>query len=253
MWSAVSDELCGWKFKPNWPQFPDWQLLSTHKNKPDVISKCFRIFQKKLDTTNHVVLLWIFQCCQLSLVYLFAQSNSPFIQNYRRCNLHLNSPIWSYSVRTDWHISSNSDPVSTMFAAVAVVMPIAATAYWHWYCFVFTQFYVTSWTVNMHRHTAASHSVFCLIMTGALCTEIEELVLQHTIYQFYFAGYGFSNTVSSIRQCKFHHRCCHILIYCVVKLIIICVGDEKKNESRYYYRKFSVTGNQIKVQFSPTH
>jgi len=90
-------------------------------------------------------------------------------------------------------------------------------------------------------------------MTGFVCTAIAELVLQHTFYRFYSAGYGFSNTVSSIRQCKFHQRCYHILIYCVVKLIIICVGEEKKIENRYYYSKLSVTGNQIKVQFSLTH
>jgi hypothetical protein len=54
--------------------------------------------------------------------------------------------LWSYSVRTIWPSSTNSNPVITLFAAVGVVKPIAATTYWHWYCYVFTQFYVTHWT-----------------------------------------------------------------------------------------------------------
>ena len=134
-----------------------------HNNKSHVISKHFRIFQKKLDTKNHIVLDWLFQCYQLSLVERFALSYSHFYSKVKRCKLHLTLPLWSYSVRTDWQLSwpssSNSIVVSTLFAAVCVVKPIAATAYWHWYCFVFTQFYVTSWTVNMNWQTAAWYSV----------------------------------------------------------------------------------------------
>jgi hypothetical protein len=41
--------------------------------------------------------------------------------------MHLNFTLRSYSVRTSWPISSNSSPISTLFATVAVVKPIAAT------------------------------------------------------------------------------------------------------------------------------
>jgi len=61
-----------------------------------------------------------------------------------------------------------------LFAAVGVVKLIAATTYWHWYCFVFAQLYVTSWTVNMHHQTAAWYSVFYLIMTGPVYTAIAQ-------------------------------------------------------------------------------
>jgi hypothetical protein len=50
-----------------------------------------------------------------------------FIQNLRPSNLHVNLPLWSHSVRTDWPSFRNSNPVRTLFAAVAVVKPIAAT------------------------------------------------------------------------------------------------------------------------------
>jgi len=41
--------------------------------------------------------------------------------------MHLNLPLWSYSLPTDWRSSNNSNPLSTLFAAVAAVKPIAAT------------------------------------------------------------------------------------------------------------------------------
>ena len=53
------------------------------------------------------------------------------MQNQMRCNLQLNLPLSFYSVRTDWQLSwpifSNSNPISTLFAAVGVVKLIAAT------------------------------------------------------------------------------------------------------------------------------
>ena len=50
-----------------------------------------------------------------------------FIQKQKSNNLQPSHRLCSYSVRTDWPSFINSNPVSTLFAAVAVVQPIAAT------------------------------------------------------------------------------------------------------------------------------
>jgi hypothetical protein len=83
--------------------------------------------------------------------------------------MHLNLPLRSYSVRTDWPISSNSNPISTLFATVAVVKPIAAiidiALYLH-----HLRHNMNILTVNMYWQTAAWYSFFCIIMTGPVGT-----------------------------------------------------------------------------------
>ena len=79
-----------------------------------------------------------------------------------------------------------------------IVKPIAATAYWHWYCFVVTQFYVTSWTVNVHWQTAAWYSVLSLIMTGPVCTAVALYMLQYTLLPMLFCK------IQIYQHCWFH-------------------------------------------------
>ena len=57
----------------------------------------------------------------------FALSNCPFYSKLQAQQFTLQLAPRSYSVRTYWPSFSNANPVSTLFAAVAVVKPIAAT------------------------------------------------------------------------------------------------------------------------------
>jgi len=132
---------------------------------------------------------WGFQCYQLSLFEPFALSSSHFCSELKLCLIHLTLPLWSYSVRTDWQLSwpssSNSNPVSTLSAAVGFVKLIAD---WHWYCFVFTQFYIISWTVSMHWHPPARCSVLSLIMIRLVCTAVALYMLQYTVLPMLFCN-----------------------------------------------------------------
>jgi hypothetical protein len=118
--------------------------------KPDVIYKYFCYLEKSFDTKIRVF-VWLGISVLLTFTsWAVCPIKLPFLFKIKGDAIYTSTcPLWSYSVRTDWQLSwpsfSNSNPVSTLLPLV-LSSPIAATAYWHWFCFVFTQFYVTSWT-----------------------------------------------------------------------------------------------------------
>jgi len=50
-----------------------------------------------------------------------------FYSKLKSLQFAVNLPLWSYSVRTNGHSFSNSEPVSPLFAAFSVVQAIVAT------------------------------------------------------------------------------------------------------------------------------
>ena len=89
-----------------------------------------------------VVFDWGFQCYQLSLCCIIFPINLSSLFRIKSDAIYTLLFLLGLSqyVPTD----SCLEPVPIipfLFAAIGFVKPIAATAYWHWYCFVFTQFY----------------------------------------------------------------------------------------------------------------
>jgi len=74
-----------------------------------------------------VFLISYFSAANFHLLSGLPSQTAIFIQKQKSNNLQPSHRLCSYSVRTDWPSFINSNPVSTLFAAVGLVKPIVAT------------------------------------------------------------------------------------------------------------------------------